>query len=133
TQDRSFFPSVNSVNGNTLIHELTHQWYGNNVAPSIWTDIWMGEGMATWGPSYYNSSEGFGAGTLSEQTYFNSWNGMASTSANWNIAPGLQTDSAALYDYQTYTRGAQFWAALRVAIGDNAFFTLIKDWQTTNG
>jgi len=135
TQDRSFFPSVGSVTGNTLIHELVHQWYGNNVAPTTWTDIWMGEGMATWGPSYYNSTEGpaQGIGTLSEQTYFNSWNNAASTSANWNIAPGLQTDSAALYDYQTYTRGAQFWAALRVAIGDNAFFTLIKDWQTTNG
>lgn len=134
TQDRSFFPSVNSVNGNTLIHELVHQWYGNNVAPSTWTDIWMGEGMATWGPTYYNSSEGFGTGTTpSEQTYFNSWNNTASTSGNWSIAPGLQTDSAELYGYQTYTRSAQFWAALRVAIGDEPYFTLIKQWQAENG
>ncbi|MGN7966634.1 M1 family metallopeptidase [Microbacterium sp. 22179] len=133
TQDRSFFPSVNSVNGNTLIHELVHQWYGNNVAPSTWTDIWMGEGMATWGPTYYNTLEGFGAGTTpSEQTYFNSWNNTAPTSANWNIAPGGQTDSANLYGYQTYTRSAQFWAALRVAIGDEPYFTLIKQWQVDN-
>jgi hypothetical protein len=132
TQDRSFFPSVNSVNGNTLIHELVHQWYGNNVAPSTWTDIWMGEGMATWGPTYYNSSEGFGTGTLSEQTYYNSWNGTAPTSANWNTPPGAQTNSASLYGYQTYTRSAQFWAALRVAMGDEPFFTLIKQWQVDN-
>lgn len=132
TQDRSFFPSVGSVNGNTLIHELVHQWYGNNVAPSTWTDIWMGEGMATWGPTYYNSSEAFGTGTLSEQTYFNSWNGTAPTSANWNTPPGVQTNSASLYGYQTYTRSAQFWAALRVAMGDEPFFTLIEQWQTDN-
>ncbi|MFK4761434.1 M1 family aminopeptidase [Microbacterium sp. ZW T5_45] len=133
TQDRSFFPSTNSVAGNTLIHELVHQWYGNNVAPSTWTNIWMGEGMATWAPTFYNSTEGFGTNaTPSEQTYFTSWNNMAETSPNWAIAPGGQTDSAELYSYQTYTRGAQFWAALKVAIGDEAFFTLIKQWQVDN-
>ncbi len=130
TQDRSFFPSTNSVAGNTLIHELVHQWYGNNVAPTTWTDIWIGEGMATWGPTYYNSSEGFGTGANpSELTYFNSWNNTAATSANWNTPPGAQTNSAILYGYQTYTRSAQFWAALRIAIGDDAFFALIKEWQ----
>lgn len=134
TQDRSFFPSVNSVNGNTLIHELVHQWYGNNVAPRTWTDIWMGEGMATWAPTYYNTTEGFGANAArSEQTYFTSWNNKAASSADWSIAPGGQTDSAELYSYQTYTRGAQFWAALRVAIGDEPFFALIRQWQTDNG
>lgn len=132
TQDRSFFPSTNSVNGNTLIHEMIHQWYGDNVAPTTWPDIWMGEGMATWGPTFYNSSEGFGTGTLSELSYFNSWNRTAPTSASWTIPPGLQTDSAELYSYQTYTRSAQFWAALRIAIGDEAFFTLIKKWQVDN-
>jgi hypothetical protein len=131
TQDRSFFPSAGSVGGNTLIHEFVHQWYGDNVSPVTWTDIWIGEGMATWGPAFYNTTEGFGAGTTpTEQTYFNSWNNSAPTSANWSIAPGGQIDSGNLYDYQTYTRGAQFWAALRVAIGDEAFFALIEQWQT---
>ncbi|KJL33119.1 M1 family metallopeptidase [Microbacterium oxydans] len=130
TQDRSFFPSAGSVNGNTLIHELVHQWYGDNVAPTTWTDIWIGEGMATWGPTHYNSAAGFGSGTSTEQTYYNSWNRTASTSANWETPPGAQTDSATLYDYQTYTRGAQFWEALKISIGDDAFFALIKEWQT---
>ncbi|ANJ26010.1 M1 family aminopeptidase [Agromyces aureus] len=131
TQDRSFFPSAGSVGGNTLIHELVHQWYGDNVSPVTWTDIWIGEGMATWGPTFYNTTEGFGTGaTPSELTYFNSWNTTAPTSSNWSTAPGTQTDSANLYGYQTYTRGAQFWAALRVAIGDDAFFALIEQWQT---
>lgn len=132
TQDRSFFPSTRSVSGNTLIHELVHQWYGNNVAPTTWTDIWMGEGMATWAPTFYNSTEGFGTGASAEQSYYTSWNGKAAESGDWSIAPGGQTDSAELYSYQTYTRGAQFWAALKVAIGDEAFFTLIKQWQIDN-
>ncbi|MGH3690308.1 MAG: M1 family aminopeptidase [Microbacterium sp.] len=130
TQDRSFFPSTGSVNGNTLIHELVHQWYGNNVAPTTWTDIWIGEGMATWGPTHYNSAAGFGTGASTEQNYFNSWNNKAASSADWNIAPGVQTASDELYGYQTYTRSAQFWEALKISIGDEAFFTLIKQWQT---
>lgn len=130
TQDRSFFPSVNSVNGNTLIHELVHQWYGNNVAPTTWTDIWIGEGMATWGPTHYNSTAGFGGGTSTEQSYFTSWNNKASSSSDWSIPPGAQTASDELYGYQTYTRSAQFWEALKISIGDDAFFALIKEWQT---
>ncbi|MFS0853310.1 M1 family aminopeptidase [Microbacterium sp. 179-I 3D4 NHS] len=133
TQDRSFFPSVRSVTGDTLIHELVHQWYGNNVAPTTWTDIWMGEGMATWAPTYYNSAEGFGTtAASSEQTYFQQWNSRVSTSPSWTIPPGAQTAPASLYGYQTYTRSAQFWAALRVAIGDTAFFELIEKWQIDN-
>ncbi len=133
TQDRSFFPSAGSVGGNTLIHELVHQWYGNNVAPSTWTDIWIGEGMATWGPTHYNSAAGFGSGNSTEQTYFTSWNNTAPGSANWNIPPGAQTNSANLYGYQTYTRSAQFWEALKIAIGDDAFFALVKEWQARYG
>ncbi|MFG6403455.1 M1 family aminopeptidase [Microbacterium sp. P04] len=130
TQDRSFFPSTGSVNGNTLIHELAHQWYGDNVSPVTWTDIWINEGMATWGPTFYNSPEGFGtSANTTETSYFNSWNSRGPTDPVWEIAPGRQTDSAALYDYQTYTRGAQFWEALRIAIGDDAFFATLKEWQ----
>ncbi|WP_181158460.1 M1 family aminopeptidase [Leucobacter massiliensis] len=133
TQDRSFFPSVNSVNGNTLIHELVHQWYGDHVSPTTWTDIWIGEGMATWGPTHYNSAAGFGSGSSTEQTYFNSWNSVPATSVNWSIPPGAQTDSAALYGYQTYTRSAQFWEALKIAIGDEAFFGVVRQWQDRFG
>jgi hypothetical protein len=132
TQDRSFFPSTNSVAGNTLIHELVHQWYGNSVAPRTWTDIWMGEGMATWAPQYYNSAEGFGAGAAAEASQHSNWNRLAATDPQWQVPPGAQTDSAELYEYQTYQRGAQFWAALRIAIGDQAFFSLIKEWQSRN-
>lgn len=134
TQDRSFFPSASSVAGNTFTHELIHQWYGNNVAPTTWTDIWIGEGMASWGPTFYNTTEGFGAGAIpSEQTYYNAWNREPATSEVWEIAPGQQTDSAMLYDFQTYDRGAQFWAALKIAIGNDDFFAVIKEWQARFG
>ncbi|MBC9732579.1 M1 family metallopeptidase [Nocardioides marmotae] len=29
-----------------IVHELAHHWYGNQVTPEDWRDVWMNEGMA---------------------------------------------------------------------------------------
>ncbi len=31
-----------------LVHELAHMWVGNSVTLSLWPDIWLHEGFATW-------------------------------------------------------------------------------------
>ncbi|WP_104106360.1 M1 family aminopeptidase [Nocardioides sp. 616] len=132
TQDRPFFPSASSINGTTLLHELVHQWYGDAVSPRTWTDIWINEGMGTWGPRWHDSV--LAAVTPNpaavETTYFNSWNATAPTSASWRTPPGNQTDPGSLYGYQTYTRGAQFWEALRTVVRDAAFQEILQEWTS---
>lgn len=129
TQDRSFFPS--SISAGTLVHEIAHQWWGNGVAPKDWNDLWINEGMATWTPTYYNSvlASPPTSANSTHATYFNSWNSTAATSSNWRTPPARITNAANLYGYQTYTRSAQQWEALKLSIGDADFFAFVREWQ----
>ena len=45
TQDRPYFE--NTIGQYTLIHELAHQWFGDAVSPTDWSDVWLNEGPAT--------------------------------------------------------------------------------------
>jgi hypothetical protein len=125
TQDRPTFPSAGAV-GSTMVHELTHQWYGDAVAPADWNGLWVNEGMATWAPTRY-------AGTNTETAYFNSWSSTGAGSALWTVPPSGMSTPQQLFGWQSYTRGAMTYEALRAAIGDTAFLALIKQWQTDFG
>jgi hypothetical protein len=120
TQDRAFFPG--NIGQTTFVHELVHQWYGDAVAPADWNGLWVNEGMATWAPTRVSGN--------TETTYFNTWNNTSSGSGLWTVPPSGMTSTEELYGWQSYTRGAMTYEALRAAIGDPAFFQLIKQWQT---
>ncbi|GGO38080.1 M1 family metallopeptidase [Streptomyces lasiicapitis] len=36
-----------------MVHELAHQWFGDSVSPSTWSDLWLNEGHATWYEALY--------------------------------------------------------------------------------
>ncbi|MFB6957831.1 M1 family metallopeptidase [Streptomyces sp. NPDC056309] len=36
-----------------MVHELSHQWFGDSVSPGTWSDVWLNEGHATWYEALY--------------------------------------------------------------------------------
>jgi aminopeptidase N len=130
TQGRSLF-SVDDLNGNLedlqqllLSHELAHQWFGDAVSPARWQDIWLNESFATYGQWMWD--EHLGTETVASYARSNLQGRQdGSTATGTPAADGI-------FDYEVYDGGAVVLHALRLTIGDEAFFTLLRRWVAEN-
>ena len=129
TMERSMFSREDFSTGRLdsgqelfLSHELAHQWFGDAVSPSRWTDVWLNESFATYGEWMWLDHLGLGAIDASAQA------GLSSRPPQSTARPG----AADLFGFNSYDGGAVVLHALRKAIGDDLFFTLLRRWVTDN-
>jgi aminopeptidase N len=104
-----------------LSHELGHQWFGDSVTPYVWQHIWLNEGFATYTEWLYSEQHG---GQTAQQLFDAAYN---SSGTDWTgkvADPGRDH----IFDDLVYTRAAMTLHQVRKAIGDQAFFALIKAW-----
>ncbi|MEU3273788.1 M1 family metallopeptidase [Saccharomonospora sp. NPDC006951] len=120
--DGAFFRS--GTNMSVVAHEHAHQWFGDAVALGVWSDIWLNEGFASY--SEYLWSEYAGEGTADELAQY-IYDSFPADDEFWQVLPGDPgVDNqfhAAVYD-----RGALAVHALRKAVGDETFFTILRTW-----
>ncbi|MEW2134383.1 M1 family metallopeptidase [Streptomyces sp. NPDC005435] len=131
TQTRVYYsPKQFAAGSNTsvVVHELAHQWYGDDVSLKGWKDIWINEGFARYAQWLWSEHEGEGTTReLADYVY-------ASHPADdpfWTVKPG-DPGADGQFDLAVYDRGALAIEALRHAVGDDAFFTILKGWPKSH-
>ncbi|MGW1289666.1 M1 family aminopeptidase, partial [Streptomyces sp. NPDC002586] len=127
TQTRVYYSPkqfAKGSNASVVVHELAHQWYGDDVSLKDWKDIWINEGFATYAQWLWSEHEGEGTTQeLADYVY-------ASHPADdpfWTVKPG-DPGPDKQFDGAVYDRGALAIQALRNAVGDDAFFAILKGW-----
>lgn len=125
TQDRPTF--TYEVDDYTLVHELAHQWAGNSVSPEQWSDIWLNESFATYAEWLWSEREGEGT---AQQVFDYFYDLIPANHPFWQLPIGPDTlpGPAEMFHDPVYIRGAMALHAVRVAIGDADFFTLVQRW-----
>ncbi|MEV1332928.1 M1 family metallopeptidase [Micromonospora costi] len=110
------------TNTGVVAHELAHQWYGDSVALTRWQDIWLNEGLATYAEWLWaEHSEGRRAAATFATRF------AGSPAQLWRTPPG-KPGVENLFSDSVYQRGGMTVHALRVAVGDKAFFEILKTW-----
>lgn len=109
----------------TLLHELSHMWFGDAVTLKKWPDIWLHEGFASWSEWIWTERQG---GQTAAQRFTELAGTPASDILFWNPPPGNPGEPANLFDATIYNRGAMTLEALRQRIGDARFFTVLRLW-----
>ena len=112
-----------------MSHELAHQWFGDKITCGSWHDLWLNEGFATYitGLAYERTSA----------YYWNIWKNQiiqnVTSIPNGSVYISDTTSFIRLFDSRlTYNKGAGLLHMLRWTIGDNCFFTALRNYLSDN-
>ncbi len=121
TQTLSTFGRQGADEG-TIFHELMHQWFGNHVSPATWRDVWLNEGFATYFSLLW--TERTAGRTATDATMASWYRRMAAE----DTGPPIPVTPAEMFSPAVYQRGAWTLHALRLAVGDERFFDILRTY-----
>ena len=120
---RAFF--TDPISGdNVVVHELAHQWFGDSVSVQRWQDIWLNEGFATYAEWLWSEHESLGTVQENFDFYYSL---VPPGHPFWQVTIGDPWPDQ-IFNQAVYWRGGMTLHQVRLAIGDDDFFTLLRTW-----
>jgi aminopeptidase N len=112
-----------------MVHELSHQWFGDSVSPRTWSDVWLNEGHATWYETLY-------ADETAHRPMVDRMKAAYALSDRWRASGGPPAaprppqpgQKISIFRPNVYDGAALVLYALRQEIGDTAFQRLERAW-----
>ncbi|KPI14170.1 Peptidase M1 membrane alanine aminopeptidase [Actinobacteria bacterium OK074] len=112
-----------------MVHELSHQWFGDSVTPATWSDLWLNEGHATWYEALYAEEK-------ADRPMETRMKAAYARSDAWRAAGGPPAEPKAaapgqkisIFRPNVYDGAALALYALRQEIGRPAFERLERTW-----
>jgi aminopeptidase N len=105
-----------------VAHELAHQWFGNSLTIGRWGDIWLHEGFACYAEWLWSEHAGGAATDVHARRHHKRLAGLARDLVVADPGAGL------MFDDRLYKRGALALHALRLTMGDDTFFAMLRSW-----
>lgn len=111
-----------------VAHEIAHQWFGDSVTESTWSDLWLSEGFATYFAGlmvqrYEGEARFSNYMQRAAETYFS-----FEKKTRIPIHDTETEDLFKLLNANNYQKGAWVLHMLRKELGDEDFFRGIRDY-----
>ena len=109
-----------------IAHELAHQWFGNYITLRSWQDVWLNEGFATYltGLAYENLLDGVWWPVWKRTTV-----SQIVSQPGGSVFVRDTVNIGNLFSSRlSYSKGAYLLHQLRWILGDNIFFTGVRNY-----